>query len=102
MAKVCNTCLTVTPATTRGKCPGCAQADDQSRRPSGWRRYPRGYRKNRAELLADQPDCVYCGNPADTADHLTPRVEGGTHDIDNLAPACATCNSRRGQGTSLP
>lgn len=40
--------------------------------------------------------CVWCGGPADTADHLTARMFGGADDLANLAAACRPCNSRRG------
>lgn len=39
--------------------------------------------------------CVYCGDPATTTDHLTPRAYGGTDDPSNLVPACGPCNSRK-------
>lgn len=48
----------------------------------------------------DQFACVYCGRtPPDVtleADHLIPRAEGGTDDLDNLVTACWDCN--RGKG----
>jgi hypothetical protein len=40
--------------------------------------------------------CVYCDAPADTTDHVIPRAYGGTNDPANLAPACRSCNSRKG------
>lgn len=58
-----------------------------------WDTDPR-YKRARRALLG-QP-CVYCGHPADTVEHLTPRALGGTNDRDNLAPACRRCNERRG------
>ncbi len=30
-----------------------------------------------------------------TVDHLIPRREGGTHDIDNLVLACSICHRKR-------
>lgn len=36
--------------------------------------------------------CVYCGEPADTLDHLEPLARGGIHSVSNLVPACGTCN----------
>lgn len=53
--------------------------------------------------------CAYCFNPMPvvtdgmrrtekiraTLDHVDPRVNGGTHDPDNFAPACYSCNSRK-------
>ena len=55
------------------------------------------YRKNRAELLQDNPACALCGKPgADTADHIIPYDAGGSDDLENLRPAHRACNSRAG------
>jgi 5-methylcytosine-specific restriction endonuclease McrA len=54
------------------------------------------YRRNRQTLLADNPPCYRCGKPADTADHIIEVDRGGTHDMDNLRPACRKCNSTTG------
>lgn len=45
--------------------------------------------------------CSYCGcqtNPFDdfTVDHVHPVILGGTDDIENLVPACRSCNARKG------
>jgi 5-methylcytosine-specific restriction endonuclease McrA len=41
--------------------------------------------------------CWRCGQPATDVDHAIPLVEGGSDLIDNLRPACASCNrGRRG------
>jgi 5-methylcytosine-specific restriction endonuclease McrA len=37
--------------------------------------------------------CVYCPQPATGFDHLQPVARGGQTTVDNLAPACAHCNS---------
>lgn len=37
--------------------------------------------------------CVYCGNPANAIDHVIPKSLDGTDTLDNLVPACTTCNS---------
>jgi hypothetical protein len=41
--------------------------------------------------------CVYCGKQVKlTLDHIQPLVDGGLHDIENAAPACKSCNSKKG------
>lgn len=44
--------------------------------------------------LVLQPD----GAPLDgaTLEHIVPRNHGGTNDVENLAVACARCNSEKG------
>lgn len=55
------------------------------------------YRKARQELLKDKPYCHWCKKRlATTADHLIEHDRGGSDTIDNLVPACQTCNSQRG------
>lgn len=55
------------------------------------------YRKNRAAILEGDPLCWICGRPgADTADHVVPHFQGGDDSQDNLRPAHAQCNSKRG------
>jgi 5-methylcytosine-specific restriction endonuclease McrA len=54
------------------------------------------YLRNRKTLLADHPLCHWCKIwPATTADHLI-GAPNGTHDLENLVPACARCNRLRG------
>jgi 5-methylcytosine-specific restriction endonuclease McrA len=36
--------------------------------------------------------CYYCGDLANTVDHIKPRHLGGTDHRDNLVAACADCN----------
>jgi len=44
--------------------------------------------------------CTYCGGEltaeSATADHVVPIDHGGTSGIDNITPACMTCNQRKG------
>ena len=39
--------------------------------------------------------CAYCTNPADTLDHVIPRVLGGITAAENLVPACRRCNGAK-------
>lgn len=49
-----------------------------------------------AELLLLQA-CAYCGATGDMSlDHVVPVSRGGRHEIDNLLPACRSCNSSKG------
>lgn len=46
-------------------------------------------------LGRDRYTCHWCGGRANTADHVVPIAEGGTHDLANLVAACTSCNSAR-------
>lgn len=46
--------------------------------------------------LVDPPPCHRCGKPAESVDHIIPVALGGTDELDNLRPACISCNSRDG------
>ena len=39
--------------------------------------------------------CYYCGAEWSELDHYVPIKDGGSHSIDNLRPACATCNNAK-------
>lgn len=40
--------------------------------------------------------CAYCGDLADTLDHVKPRHKGGATVTTNLVPACRPCNRNKG------
>lgn len=46
-------------------------------------------------LRRDDFTCAYCGQPANSVDHVIPRVRGGNDDDDNLVAACGRCNSKK-------
>jgi hypothetical protein len=39
--------------------------------------------------------CVYCGYPAESADHVRPIQRGGKDEISNMVPACKLCNNSK-------
>lgn len=54
--------------------------------PSGWQKPPGWERLRQTVLERDNWTCYLCGQPgADTADHVTPVSQGGTHTLGNLA-----------------
>jgi len=59
------------------------------------------YTRNAAKVRAAATTCHLCGDgprPDDpwVADHLLPRIYGGSDGLHNLAPAHQSCNGRRG------
>lgn len=40
--------------------------------------------------------CAYCLNVADTKDHVVALAVGGSDSIDNVVPACLSCNLTKG------
>ena len=53
----------------------------------------RAYRAERDELLSDAPSCVWCGAPADTADHMPPVATMPRGEWSGiLMAACERCN----------
>lgn len=47
-------------------------------------------------LKRDNYICHYCGEKANSVDHIVPVSRGGTDDEDNLVSCCRSCNSRKG------
>jgi 5-methylcytosine-specific restriction endonuclease McrA len=55
------------------------------------------WRTLRAAIISrDKGTCQYCGEPAETADHVRPRYCGGSDDADNLVASCHACNAFAG------
>ncbi len=48
-----------------------------------------------ALMLRDRGRCGYCGNRAETIDHVVPRSRGGLHVWENCVASCASCNHRK-------
>lgn len=46
----------------------------------------------RAIFARDDHRCQYCGDRADSIDHVQPRSRGGQHTWENVAAACRPCN----------
>ena len=46
----------------------------------------------RAIFARDDHMCQYCGDRADSIDHVFPRSRGGPHTWENVAAACKPCN----------
>lgn len=67
---------------TGSRCPDCNPRNGSTRQ----------YRKNRAQVLHAGARCYVCGQPADQADHLIPKIKGGTDRVSNLRPICWPCN----------
>lgn len=59
--------------------------------------YQRAVSLNRRAVFArDSHRCQYCGNHADSIDHIVPRSRGGPHQWDNVVAACRPCNLHKG------
>lgn len=55
--------------------------------------YLRGSSVSRRGVFArDNHQCQYCGDVADSIDHVMPRSRGGAHEWENVAAACRPCN----------
>lgn len=51
---------------------------------------------NRRTVFArDGQRCQYCGQAAESIDHVMPRSRGGTHTWDNVVAACRRCNTHK-------
>lgn len=49
----------------------------------------------RGVFARDDYTCQYCGDKADSIDHVIPRSRGGTHTWENVVAACRACNSKK-------
>jgi 5-methylcytosine-specific restriction endonuclease McrA len=46
----------------------------------------------RGVFARDDHRCQYCGDSADSIDHVMPRSRGGSHVWENVVAACRRCN----------
>jgi 5-methylcytosine-specific restriction endonuclease McrA len=66
------------------------------------------YQRAAAQVRAAATECWICGggftdpNDPPVADHVIPRIQGGSDDISNLRAAHRSCNGRRGQRMGEP
>lgn len=63
-----------------------------------WLAAGENYRRDTGYALRDLP-CTYCGDPAQTLDHVVPRASGGPDTPENLVPACRVCNGSKSAKT---
>jgi 5-methylcytosine-specific restriction endonuclease McrA len=49
----------------------------------------------RGVFLRDGGQCQYCGNRAESIDHVVPRSRGGLHEWENVVAACRRCNTTK-------
>lgn len=59
----------------------------------------REYRK--IALKRDGYRCMWCGEPATTADHIIPSSKGGSDLPRNLLASCMECNTTRGNRSAF-
>lgn len=48
-----------------------------------------------AAMMSTNGLCKYCDAPATTFDHVIPVSKGGGSGLDNIVPACSSCNSSK-------
>ena len=104
MTKPMRPCTTCRQPAPDGRCPQHPPTSHQYRphRPSiltAAYNTPQYQTLRTATLDRDNHECVYCGQPANTIDHITPHSRGGPTTPDNLAAACSPCNNSKKDST---
>ena len=115
--KKCKGCYKPIPVEGSSRCPPCAEehkARERTRsaaqRPKGkWNGAQATQRAKKCGAPGAWTDeemakrvvmlgnvCVYCGGPAEEADHFKPLSKGGTNHSENLIPSCGPCNKDKG------
>lgn len=59
----------------------------------------RRHREKQAQIKAYGEPCVYCGEIADSIDHVVPKSKGGLDIPDNMVPCCSKCNNSKTNST---
>ena len=55
--------------------------------------YARRVALNRSNIfIRDFNTCQYCGNNAESIDHIIPKSKGGQHEWSNVVACCKKCN----------
>ena len=58
-------------------------------------RHARGYDsahvRLKKQVLQEEPQCRYCGDPSTTMDHILPKAQGGTSERHNVCGCCEKC-----------
>lgn len=103
VVRACVDCGALLPpgSLVRGRCRGCLAKQEHRRylgRGPVYALYGTAqWQRARAEVLAEEPRCRWCGAPSVLADHIIPAAQ--RPDLffvrDNLAGCCASCNLRR-------
>lgn len=88
-------CLALTDQ--QGKCVTHRRSKDQRRGSSSSRGYGSRWQRLRANVLAQQPTCVQCGQPATDVDHIDNLGPHGPRgqDLANLQSLCHACHARK-------
>jgi 5-methylcytosine-specific restriction endonuclease McrA len=106
--RVCSGCGTLIPAGTKSsgyKCRDCANRIQRAKRARRGSTTERGlgaqHQRLARQVLAEEPTCWLCGEPARVddpleVDHVIPRSEGGATTRANLRAAHRSCNRSRG------
>ena len=45
--------------------------------------------------------CIYCGKPSESLDHLHPQSKGGISITSNCVPCCLSCNGKKSDSEVL-